>query len=128
LRKLLITLVSAALTVAVCSLAPAQQPAGDPYNFGAWVNGVRARAGLAPLAYDPNLSAWAASNNAQQVARGMGHFVMGAARRQNSGMGALPTVCGMWLQSPGHLSALLDPAARWYGVAGSGPYWTFNAR
>jgi hypothetical protein len=111
---------------------PAAQPAapayyGDPYGFTAWLNGVRANYGLAPVAHDPNLSAWAASNNAQQQSRGMGHFVMGPARRQNSAMGSFASIGGMWLASPAHAAALLDPSIRWIGIAGLGAYWTFNA-
>src|SRR4051812_36514783 len=54
-----------------------QQPAGDPYGFTAWLNGVRARSGLGAVGHDPSLSGWAGVNNGQQQARGMGHHVMG---------------------------------------------------
>jgi uncharacterized protein YkwD len=100
---------------------------GDPYGFTSWLNSVRASYGLGAVAYDPNLSAWAASNNAQQQARGMGHFVMGPARRQNSAMGNYASIGAMWLSSPAHRAALLDPSIRWIGIAGLGAYWTFNA-
>jgi uncharacterized protein YkwD len=111
---------------------PQPQPAapvyyGDPYGFTAWLNGVRASYGLAAVGHDPNLSAWAASNNAQQQARGMGHFVMGPARRQNSAMGNFASIGAMWLASPAHRAALLDPTIRRIGIAGLGAYWTFNA-
>jgi Cysteine-rich secretory protein family len=105
----------------------AQQPAGDPYGFTAWLNGVRARSGLGAVGYDPNLSGWAGVNNGQQQARGMGHHVMGPARRQNSGMGDFSTVTQMWMASPAHQAALLDPSITWVGIAGLGAYWTFNA-
>lgn len=102
-------------------------PASDPYGFTNWLNGVRASHGLPPVGYDPNLSNWAAVNNNQQQARGIGHYVMGPARRQNSAMGAYANIGSMWMNSPGHRSALLDPTIRWIGIAGQGMFWTFNA-
>ncbi len=102
-------------------------PAGDPYGFTVWLNATRAAYGLPPVGYDPNLSSWAAVNNGHQAARGLGHHVMGPARRQNAGMMAYPAVLHAWLGSPGHRAALLDPSIRWVGIAGSGAYWTFNA-
>ena len=102
-------------------------PAGDPYGFTAWLNGTRASYGLAPVGYDPGLSGWAAQNNAQQQARGMGHYVMGPARRQNSAMGNSASIGAMWMASSAHRAALLDPSIRWIGIAGLGAYWTFNA-
>ena len=101
--------------------------AGDPYGFTAWLNGVRAQYGRGPVGFDPNLSNWAAANNGQQQARGMGHHVMGSARRQNSGVGAAGTVWQMWMASPAHQAALLDPTITLIGIAASGSYWTFNA-
>jgi uncharacterized protein YkwD len=107
-----------------------QQPVvqyADPYGFTAWLNGVRAQNGRGPVGYDANLEAWASANNGQQMARGMGHHVMGSARRQNSGMGASSTVWSMWMASPAHQAALLDPTITMIGIAASGSYWTFNA-
>ena len=53
---------------------------------------------------------------------------MGPARRQNSGMGgAMSTVGSMWMASPAHQAALLDPTITMIGIAASGSYWTFNA-
>lgn len=102
-------------------------PAGDPYGFTAWLNATRASYGLAPVGYDPNLSNWASANNGQQQARGMGHHVMGPARRQNAAMGHYASIGAMWMNSPAHRAALLDPTIRWIGIAGLGAYWTFNA-
>jgi len=52
--------------------------------------------------------------------------VMGSARRQNSAMGAgFPGA--MWMASPAHRAALLDPTISWIGIAAAGAYWTFNA-
>ena len=100
---------------------------GDPYGFTSWLNGVRAQYGLGAVGVDANLSYWASVNNGQQQAMGMGHHVMGPARRQNSGMGAMSTVASMWMASPAHQAALLDPSITWIGIAGAGAYWTFNA-
>ncbi len=101
--------------------------AGDPYGFTNWLNSVRASYGLPAVGYDPNLSNWAAANNNQQQARGMGHHVMGPARRQNSAMGHYASIGAMWMASPAHRAALLDPSIRSIGIAGLGSYWTFNA-
>jgi hypothetical protein len=100
---------------------------GDPYGFTAWLNATRAAYGVGPVIHDPNLSSWAAVNNSHQSARGIGHFVMGPARRQNSAMGGFPGIEAMWMASPAHRAALLDPTIRWIGIAGLGAYWTFNA-
>lgn len=102
-----------------------QQPTGDPYGFLNWLNATRAGYGLSAVGHDPNLSAWAAQNNSHQAARGIGHFVMGPARRQNAAMGSNPWT--MWMNSGGHRAALLDPTIRWIGIAAYGAYWTYNA-
>ncbi|WP_165068071.1 CAP domain-containing protein [Paludisphaera rhizosphaerae] len=122
--------VAAAPEAAAAAPAAAEAPAaayGDPYGFTAWLNGVRASYGLGPVGHDPNLSSWAAMNNAQQAARGLGHHVMGPARRQNSAMGGFPGIEAMWMASPAHRAALLDPTITWIGIAGAGAWWTFNA-
>jgi Cysteine-rich secretory protein family len=107
--------------------APASTDVGDPYGFTGWLNATRAAYGLPAVGYDPNLSGWAAENNNQQAARGMGHFVMGPARRQNAAFGSVSNIGSMWMSSPAHRAALLDPTIRWIGIAGLGAYWTFNA-
>lgn len=114
---------------------PAQQPvpqiaavaAGDPYGFTVWLNATRAQYGLRAVGYDPNLASWCGANNAQQASRGMGHHVMGPARRQNCAMGAYANIGAMWLNSTAHRAALLDPSISSIGIAGWGAYWTFNA-
>ncbi len=111
---------------AAVAYAPAA-PSGDPYGFTAWLNGVRGQYGLGAVGFDANLSYWASVNNGQQSAMGMGHHVMGPARRQNAGMGGAETVWSMWMASPAHQAALLDPSITWIGIAASGAYWTFNA-
>jgi uncharacterized protein YkwD len=105
---------------------PGVVPQFDPYGFTNWLNNVRASYGLQAVGHDPNLSNWAAQNNAQQQARGLGHYIMGPARRQNSAMGG-SWPGDMWMASGGHRAALLDPTIRWIGIAASGAYWTFSA-
>lgn len=107
--------------------APVAATGGDAYGFTAWLNSVRAQYGLPAVGYDPNLESWAAANNAQQSARGLGHFVMGPARRQNSAIGTAASIGAQWLASPAHRAALLDPSITRIGLAGLGSYWTFNA-
>ncbi len=107
--------------------APASTEAGDPYGFTGWLNATRASYGLSAVGHDPNLSSWAAENNNHQAARGMGHFVMGPARRQNAAIGSVSNIGAMWMNSPAHRAALLDPTISWIGIAGLGAYWTFNA-
>jgi uncharacterized protein YkwD len=99
----------------------------DQSWFTSWLNGVRAQYGLAAVGYDSNLAGWAAANSAEQSRRGLGHFVMGPARRQNSAMGSAASIGSMWMNSPAHRAALLDPSIRWIGLAVYGSYWTFNA-
>ena len=111
----------------VYAQAPQAASGGDAYGFLNWLNATRASYGLSAVSYDANLESWASVNNAQQNARGMGHHVMGPARRQNSAMGSFANVPAMWMASPGHRAALLDPTIRFIGIAGMGAYWTFNA-
>lgn len=119
--------VAAAAAPAAQPVRYVTQPAADPYGFTQWLNATRASYGLPAVGYDPNLTNWAAVNNSQQNARGIGHYVMGPARRQNSAMGSFSSIGAMWMNSPAHRAALLDPTIRWIGLAGSGAYWTFNA-
>lgn len=125
-----LSLIRVAVARPVYTTQPAQpvyaQPAyqsGDPYGFTAWLNGVRAQNGRGPVGHDPGLSSQAAVNNSY----GFGHNYMGSARRQNAGMGAAATVWSMWMASPAHQAALLDPTITMIGIAASGSIWTFNA-
>lgn len=109
-------------------IQPITQPAAtDPYGFTNWLNSVRSQYGLRTVSYDQHLTNWAAVNNQHQAARGMGHHAMGPARRQNSAMGNYAVIGAMWMASPAHQSALLDPTITYIGIAGAGAYWTFNA-
>lgn len=108
--------------------APQAAPATgcDAAGFLGWLNGVRAAYGLCAVGYDANLEYWAAQNNAAQLAHGLGHWVMGTARRQNAAWNTgFPGPA--WMASPGHQSALLDPTIRWIGIAFTGAYCTFSA-
>ena len=58
----------------------------------------------------------------------MAAFVMGPARRQpRPWPGAFANIGSMWMNSPAHRAALLDPTISAIGIAGLGAYWTFNA-
>lgn len=102
----------------------------DPYGFAAILNSQRAAAGLHPLAYDPDLSAWAGQNNAAQCRRGIGHHInpnciQNCAWNHQSA----PEVAQGWMRSPGHRRNMLSPSVTRFGIAyGPGPYWTLNAR
>jgi hypothetical protein len=105
-------------------------PALDPYGFGAILNWYRASAGLAPLAHDQWLSAWASENNVAQSGRGIGHHILPNCR-QNCAWNTpdASSVARAWMESRGHRANMLDPAITRFGIAfGPGPYWTMNAR
>ena len=117
----------ATYTAAPAATYQVAQSGGDAYGFTSWLNSVRAQYGLSAVGYDANLENWAAANNAQQNSRGLGHFVMGPARRQNAAMGSSASIGSQWMNSPAHRAALLDPSITRIGLSGSGSYWTFNA-
>jgi len=106
------------------------KPAPRPQvpSFVSWLNSIRARAGLRPVGWDQNLANWASRNSAACQGRGLGHFVMGPARRQNAAMGSPATIGGQWMNSPPHRAAMLDPSVTAIGLAGIGSYWTLNFR
>jgi uncharacterized protein YkwD len=110
--------------------AAAARPTGDPYGFVGILNRMRASSGLAPVAYDPNLSAWASQNNSAQNSMGLGHHV-NPGTYQNSGWnyGSATEVANAWMNSPGHRAAMLAAGITRVGIAyGPGPYWTMNAQ
>ena len=105
-------------------------PTTDPYGFAGILNNYRATAGLAPLAYDHDLSAWAAQNNAEQANRGLGHHVNPNCY-QNSAWNTpdAARTAEEWINSPPHRANLLVSNATRFGIAyGPGPYWTLNAQ
>lgn len=103
---------------------PASYAPADPQSFGSWLNAVRAQYGRSPLAFDAALQRNAAINSS----RGFGHSWFGGATRQNVGMGSLQAVQSMWLASPAHVAALLDPGITKYGLACVNGVWTYSAR
>lgn len=117
--------------VVAASYAPeTRSTGGDPHGFAGVLNSIRARAGLAPLRYDPSLSAWASSNNAAMCRRGLGHHIVPNCN-QNCGWNyTSPTeVAQGWMDSPGHRANMLSPSVSSFGIAyGPGPYWTLNLR
>jgi Cysteine-rich secretory protein family len=105
-------------------------PATDPYGFAEVVNRYRLAAGVAPLAYDPELSVWAAHNNAKQCHHGLGHHVSPNCN-QNCAWNTpdAESVAQAWMDSPGHRANMLDTTSSRFGIAfGPGPYWTMNTR
>lgn len=113
-----------AAPTAVPTAAPTAVPT-DPGGVLSQLNAIRARHGLGPVVHDSDLSSWAATNNAHQRARGLGHYVYGPARRQNSATGPGDPL-GMWMGSAPHRAALLDPSITRAGLAFDGANWTFN--
>ncbi len=88
------------------------------------------RPGCLPLAYDHELSAWAASNNAAQASQGMGHHVTPNCY-QNAAWNApdAASVAQAWMESRGHRQNMLSSSVTRFGIAyGPGPYWTMNAK
>jgi uncharacterized protein YkwD len=109
---------------------------GGGQVFLSWLNATRAQYGLPAVSWDEGLAGWAQQNNQQQVARdrggfgsGLGHWTMGAARRQNAGWNYRDAreAGASWMTSPGHRAALLDPTIRRIGLARMGSYWTYDA-
>lgn len=108
---------------------PQAQPVqAESSGFLNWLNSTRAQYGLAPVAYDPGLAADASVNSQRQASYGLGHWHLGSARRQNSGMGPYSAMPGMWLASPAHRAALLDPSVRFAGLAGAAGFWTLSLK
>jgi hypothetical protein len=105
-------------------------PATDPYGFAAILNQYRAAAGLPPLAYDHDLSAWASQNNAAQAERGLGHHIS-ANFYQNCAWNTpdATSTAEEWMNSRGHRANMLSADVSRFGIAyGPGPYWTMNLR
>ncbi len=105
-------------------------PATDPHGFAEIINRFRASAGLPPLAYDHELSVWAANNNAEQAVRGLGHHVNPNCY-QNSAWNTpdAQSTADEWMNSPAHRANMLSPNVTRFGIAfGPGPYWTLNAK
>lgn len=105
-------------------------PTTDPYGFAAVLNAHRAAAGLPALAYDQSLSEWAAANNNQQAAKGIGHHVVPNCY-QNCAWNSTSAseAASDWMNSRGHRANMLNPSVTRFGIAyGPGPYWTMNVQ
>jgi Cysteine-rich secretory protein family len=105
-------------------------PGVDPYGFSAYLNYYRAAAGLPPLAYDSDLTAWASQNNLAQAGQGIGHHIVPNCS-QNCAWNTpdAASTADEWMRSRGHRKNMLDSSVTRYGIAfGPGPYWTMNAR
>jgi hypothetical protein len=105
-------------------------PATDLYGFAAIVNQYRADAGLPPLAYDHELSVWAARNNEEQTSHGLGHHVSPNCY-QNCAWNTpdAASTADAWMNSRGHRANMLSTSITRFGIAyGPGPYWTMNAK
>jgi hypothetical protein len=105
-------------------------PATDPYGFSGIINRIRSEAGLPLLAYDHDLSIWAAQNNAEQASRGLGHHISPNCY-QNCAWNTpdAGSVAEAWMESRGHRANMLSPEISRFGIAfGPGPYWTMNAK
>lgn len=109
-------------------LIRAVAPVDPSGGFLAWLNATRAAHRLPAVAWDPGLASDAATNCAMQARRGLGHFFLGRARRQNCGMGPFTAMPGLWMGDAPHRAALLDPSIRLVGLAGVGGFWTYCAR
>lgn len=106
-----------------------EQPSGgDVFGFVSWLNSTRATYNLPPVSWHPDMASAAAANNSLQVAHGMGHHGLFGARRQNVAWASYPALLNMWLASPGHQAALLDPNLVHVGIAFAGAYCTFSGR
>lgn len=76
----------------------------DPASFLAALNAHRARYGRGPVGWDPNLAAWAASNNGVHAA----HSMHGRAGQCWAGTRSYMHALRMWIASPAHNAILLN--------------------
>lgn len=103
----------------------AVQGGGGGGGIVAQVNQLRASRGLGPVSWDGGLASEATRNS--QI--GFGHAYMGSARRQNSAISSSPSQAfGQWMNSPAHLSAMLDPSVTRIGLGNVGGTYTLNLR
>lgn len=130
-------LTNAVHTVPIAEPEPEPAPApvvvyeaADPYGFAGILNRIRMAAGLRPLSYDSNLSAWASQNNAAQSSRGLGHHILPNCFQNCCwNVGDAGSAANMWMNSPAHRDNMLNPSVSRFGIAyGPGPYWTLNAQ
>lgn len=91
------------------------------------VNAYRARHGLPPLAYDPSCDSAAATNNACQRARGLGHYV-GGTQCAAVGSASAAHAVAQWIASAPHRAILLSRSITRGAVRCEGGCATFQAR
>ena len=106
--------------IVVLGLASAAR--GQDGGFTEQLNGIRSSRGLGAVVYDGNASGIAASNNAAQRQRGLGHFVTGGLAQCSAAVG--PNPLPAWLASPAHAAYLLHPGLTSVGYACDGLYAT----
>jgi len=86
------------------------QSGADPIGFTDQLNAARVGRGLAPVSYNSSSVGAAAANNAQQLVRGLGHFVTGGfAQCAGVGQPDSRSVLNAWSMSPGHAAILFSP-------------------
>lgn len=120
-----------AVPVATVPMASPQSAASvpataTPDDFLVMLNAARADRGLAPLAYDPGLANYAASNNGHQSLRGLGHHVMADAGQCAAMAWDASMALTSWIGSAAHAAILFDPMARRCGFAVGNGYATAN--
>lgn len=99
------TWVMLALVMALVLAAPA-----NAQDFVAMLNQARAARGLGPVAYDGNAAAVAYQNNLAQLARGLGHHVLGGYGQVSAiGMSGPYAALQAWTGSPGHAAIIFSP-------------------
>ncbi len=91
-------------------LAAAISQSGDPSGFCDHLNAARAQRGLPAVAHDAGAVTVAASNNAWQAVRGLGHHVLGG-YGQCAGVGIVgaESALVMWSGSPAHAAIIFSP-------------------
>lgn len=104
----------------------------DPWGFLSALNSTRAQHGLAALRYDANLSQWAADNcRIMTSVKVSGHYSLGdRSFWQVALYGAVdaPTAVLVFMGSPSHRNALLQPGVTIAGVWFDGSSWTANLK
>jgi uncharacterized protein YkwD len=114
--------------VAPAPAEPAPPPI-RPANPGlGLLNQLRAAHGLSAVIADPQAGYWAARNSAIMANRGMGHHVTAGYRQVVAIAADASTAMRAWANSPSHRAIILDPAARYAGLAWQGSAWTVNLR
>jgi len=95
-----------ALVMALVLTAPAHAQ-----DFVALLNQARAARGLGPVAYNAQAVVVARQNNAAQMARGLGHWVLGGFGQCSAvGFNDAASALFAWTNSPGHAAIIFAPS------------------